>query len=200
MNASRLLLVASLTSCASALMAFRLLSGRSLGIKVAQQRIRGGAVPMMSTAAPVAASTTVTNPLLDSSRIPQFRSISAADVVPAVSSVLANLEADVAKLEETLEAKVRNSSVRRNKIGPRSLRRSDHVVLNLRHYANLYSNYQKDVETRQQYFSKHSFEHILSSKPKHFFAFVRYDFHFGNRETKPATRTCSKTWSASKIP
>lgn len=125
MNASRLLLVASLTSCASALMAFRVLSSRSLGIKVAQQRIRGGAVPMMSTAAPVAASTTVTNPLLDSSRTPQFRSISAADVVPAVSSVLANLEADVAKLEETLEAKVRNFSVRRNKIGPKSLRRSD---------------------------------------------------------------------------
>ena len=106
-------------------MAFRVLSSRSLGIKVAQQRIRGGAVPMMSTAAPVAASTTVTNPLLDSSRTPQFRSISAADVVPAVSSVLANLEADVAKLEETLEAKVRNFSVRRNKIGPKSLRRSD---------------------------------------------------------------------------
>ena len=118
MNTARLVLVASLTGSTCALMAFRVLSRRSVGFQVTQQRIRGGAVPKMSTAAPMA-STTITNPLLDSSRTPQFRSISASDVVPAVSSVLANLEADVAKLEETLEAKVRNLSGSLKTFGPR---------------------------------------------------------------------------------
>jgi hypothetical protein len=88
-------------------MAFRMFSrGRSVGLSVAQHRIRGGTAPRMSTAAPLAASTTLTNPLLDQSRTPRFRIIAPSDVGPAVASVLAAMEADVAQLEKTLEIKV----------------------------------------------------------------------------------------------
>lgn len=105
MKASQLLLAASVIGSASALMAFRVFSRRSVGLSVAQQRIRGGAVPRMSTVAPLASSPT-TNALLDQTRTPRFRAIAPSDVAPAVASILAAMEADVAQLEKTLEAKV----------------------------------------------------------------------------------------------